>query len=355
MLSAGCGLEDTLRERCVIPLELRGLLRLVAMSNDYLMELIEASDLAGLVAFVKRTCDAADWDGLVEIRDQCHEAVERGKQLWGVAHYVDYRTARDAPASYLSDALSGAGRASTVGPLWEVAASVKTWDEMRDHLPEGRVAALAGYERALRGDVPTDDIDPILDVPLETFAWEPPYELATYGEARVDVPYPDVPAMEWAELPEVGTEVLNDDAAVEALTDLVQPWWDTSNGKVEANVVEGSAYGAIRAFGPRRVRIAEVTPRKALAVMTWTAASGGAHGKRRGTPVGRSLAWWTMACLAGLEDAPHMDPTEIGEAMSELKFYVWDPGDAAGGWAFHMAIEDPGDGLAWAVTAVDAV
>ena len=98
----------------------------MAMSNDYLMELIETSDLAGLVAYVKRTCDAADWDGLVEIRDQCHEAVERGKQLWGVAHYVDYRTARDAPASYLSDALSGAGRASTVGPLWEVAASVKT-------------------------------------------------------------------------------------------------------------------------------------------------------------------------------------------------------------------------------------
>ncbi|MCH7669978.1 MAG: hypothetical protein IIC71_12375 [Acidobacteria bacterium] len=324
------------------------------MANEYLMELIEGSDLAGLLVFVKRTCDAQDWDGLVEIRDQCRDAVDRGKQLWGVAHYVDYRTARDAPASYLSDALSGDGRSSAIGPLWEVAASVKNWDEMREHLPEGQVAALAAYERALRGDVPGDAVDLMLDIPLERLAWEPSYEVATYGESRVDVPYPEIPIMEWVELPDA-IEVLDDDAATEALTDLVQPWWDTSNGKVEANVVEGSALEAIKAFGPRRVRIVRVTPQQALSVMVWTAASGGAHGKRRGTPVGRSLAWWAMVCLAGLDDAPHMDPDEIGEAIADLNFYVWDAGDATGGWSFHMAIEDPADGLAWAVTAVDAV
>ena len=36
--------------------------------------------------------------------------------------------------------------------------------------------------------------------------------------------------------------------------------------------------------------------------MAWTAASGGAHGRRRGMAAGRFSAWWTAAALTGLLD-----------------------------------------------------
>ncbi len=38
----------------------------------------------------------------------------------------------------------------------------------------------------------------------------------------------------------------------------------------------------------------------------------------------------------------------------ERRFFKWERGDQVGGWHFHLAVEDPADGLSWAVTAVDA-
>ncbi len=88
--------------------------------------------------------------------------------------------------------------------------------------------------------------------------------------------------------------------------------------------------------------------------MAWAGASGGAHGRRRGTPVGRALAWWTLACLLGLDEDWPVAGEELGAAGAELRWLRWDPGDAAGGWGLHLAIEDPVDEMAWAVSAVDA-
>ncbi len=66
---------------------------------DDLRTLIEGSDLNGLVRRIDGLVAAREWDGLVELRDACIEAVERGKQLWGVAQFTEYRLALDAPAT----------------------------------------------------------------------------------------------------------------------------------------------------------------------------------------------------------------------------------------------------------------
>ena len=68
------------------------------MDKERLRDLVESTDLDGLVRFVDIVVDQRDWDGLVAVRDRCREAVERGKQLWGVADFVEYRLALDAPA-----------------------------------------------------------------------------------------------------------------------------------------------------------------------------------------------------------------------------------------------------------------
>ena len=124
-----------------------------------------------------------------------------------------------------------------------------------------------------------------------------------------------------------------------------------SSGHADVVQVEGDALAAIRAIGPRRARVADVTLGEALAAMAWTGSSGGAYGSRRGTPIGRSLAWWVLATLLGYDEMPD-DPSDLEEA-AELRWVVWDPGDAVGGWALHLAIEDPQDGVAWAISAVD--
>lgn len=316
--------------------------------------LIEGSDLKGLLRAVDELVDAGDWDGLVTLRDRCNEAVERGKQLWGIAQFVEYRLALDAPAEYAGRVVrEGAGRYA-LGPLWEVAASTHTWAELDPHLTDLRHRAFAAHERAIRGEDVTDaDIDPmIVEVPLRLAAWEPTYPVAAYRSDRASFPERDLPEMDWVDLPEAAEPVEDDDAA-EALLDLARVWIEQSSGRGEARAVAGSAPSAIRALGPKRVRLAEIGLDDAMARMTWVGAGGGAYGRRRGSPAGRAGAWWALACALGLNVEWPIGADELGKEGASLRWFAWDPGDRVGGWNFHLAVEDPVDGLAWSVSAVD--
>src|SRR5205085_1702808 len=80
-----------------------------------------------------------------------------------------------------------------------------------------------------------------------------------------------------------------------ALLDLVAAWTAESNGRAEVAAVHGDATAAIAALGPPRARMAPLPPADALAHMAWAAASGGAHGRRRGMASGRFATWWAVA------------------------------------------------------------
>ncbi|MDJ0924994.1 MAG: hypothetical protein QNJ77_10570 [Acidimicrobiia bacterium] len=317
-------------------------------------ELIEASDLDGLIRRIDGICAARQWDDLVELRDRCLEAVTRGKQLWGVAQFAEYRLALDAPAEFAGRVVrEGAGRFA-LGPLWEVAASTHTWEELSTHIADERLRTLVAHERVLRGEtISASVVDPyVLELPIELQEWEPVYGVAAYRSDRADFPERELPALDWIELAEPQPRRHEDDA-LEALLGLTQPWTEQSNGRSDGVAVEGSAYAAIRTLGPHRVRATEIDFQSAVALMAWTGASGGAYGRRRGSPVGRMLAWWAVAALLGLDNVD--EPAVLGEEGPALRWVLWDPGDQIGGWAFHLAVEDPDDGLAWAVSAVDAV
>jgi len=319
-----------------------------------LRALIEGSDLNGLVRRIDGLVAGREWDGLVELRDACIEAVDRGKQLWGVAQFTEYRLALDAPAAHAGQVIKeGAGRFA-LGPLWEVAASTHSWPELEREVADERLRTLVAHERALRGEsIPAADVDGhVLEVPIVVQSWEPAYTLAAYRSDRADFPERDLPDLAWCDLPAAVAREPEDDA-IEALLALTEPWTTQSNGRAEAVVVAGTAEEAIRTLGPHRVRAVEIELADALALMAWTGASGGAYGRRRGSPVGRMLAWWALAGLLGLEDIDN--PDLLGDEAAGLRWLLWDPGDQIGGWGFYLAVEDRDDGLAWAVSASDAV
>ena len=316
-------------------------------------ELIEGNDVDGLLRAVDGLCESRDWDALVDLRDRCREAVSRGKQLWGVAYFAEYRMALEAPGPVAGSVVREGAARYSFGPVWEVAASTHSWQELSPHVPPGPYRVLAAHERAIRGDdVPDREADPrVVDLPLQRMPWEPEYDVAVYRSDGLAVPDAASPAMAWLELPD-SFSAEDDPEAVDALFQLVRPWVEESDGRWSAAVVAGNAAAAIRAVGPKRVRLVQIPPSEALRFMAWTGASGGAFGRRRGTPVGRHDAWWAASVLAGM-DWP-VDPNALGRAIDELQWYRWDPGDATGGWHFHLAVEDPDHDLAWAVSAVDS-
>ncbi|MCL1599371.1 MAG: hypothetical protein M3094_09320, partial [Actinomycetia bacterium] len=173
--------------------------------SDTLTPLIEASDLAGLTKHVDGVCARRDWDELISVRDRCEEAVKRGKQVWAIAQFAEYRLALEAPphlaASMLSD---GKGRFA-LGPLWEVAASTHTWAELREHIEVPTVRAMTAHERSIRGDaVDESEIDHrVLGVPVSIQGWEPKYPVADYRSDRAAFPDDifDID-MEWIDLPD---------------------------------------------------------------------------------------------------------------------------------------------------------
>lgn len=323
------------------------------MDSAHLAELIEASDLDGLVRFIDGVCTSRDWEGLVTVRDRCLEAVTRGKQLWGVAEFANYRLALEAPPELAGTVvIDGAGRAS-LGPLWEVAASTHTYAELAPHIASDVQRVLVAHERSLRGEVIDESRGDrkVIDVPVAVQPWEPEYPAAVYRSDRADFPEMELPVPQWQELGEPG-RVIDDDESCEALLELVRPWTDESDGRAEAIAVEGGAGAAIAALGPRRARLVRLDGSTALGVMTWSAASGGAYGRRRGNAVGRSLAWHAVATLAEIPWPASSD--DVATALRSMTWWRWDPGDQVGGWALYLAVELPSEGLAWAVSAVDS-
>lgn len=314
---------------------------------------IEGSDTDELVRIVDGHASARSWDALVALRARCDEAVTRGKQLWGISEYVRYRLALDAPASWAGPAVTEGPTRFTLGPLPEVVASTKAWDELDSHLEPGPERSMTAQERVLRGeDLRDARVDPMtVELPLSLQPWEPGYRLAEYRPDRVEAPSPSPTAVRLGELGPPG-DVVDDIEGCRALLAVVEHWVEGSNGRSQAVCVEGSAAGAVSALGVARGGIAPVTPAVALEWVAWAAADGGAYGRRRGAAAGRFTAWWVAHELAGLEWP--VDPDALGSAIDELRWYLWSDGSADTGWTLQLAVESPAENLAWALTAADA-
>ncbi|HJW62743.1 MAG TPA: hypothetical protein VJ849_04535, partial [Actinomycetes bacterium] len=56
--------------------------------------------------------------GLVDLRHRLEEAVERGRPLWPVTTYVEYRMALDGPAAEAASVLRPGAARFALGPFW---------------------------------------------------------------------------------------------------------------------------------------------------------------------------------------------------------------------------------------------
>ena len=320
-----------------------------------LAEVIERGDLDELVRVVDGLCASREWDRLVELRDRCVQAIDRGRQLWPVAAHAEYRLALEAPGPWAAQVLvEGAGRFAP-GPLAEVAASTHTWADLAPHVLPGPPAVVAAHERVVRGEDLTGESLPgpaVLDLPQRLADWEPDYLLAHYRADGADFPGPSPPTLAAVDVPAPAPDGARDPAAA-ALVDAVRSWTEGSEGRAESIAVRGDALGAIAALGRDRVRVAELDASAAVRTLAWAGASGGAHARRPGGAAGRFAAWWAVAALTGLLERWPVDPEELGDALARLRWYEWDSGGTATGWRLHLAIEDPSSTRAWAVAAVD--
>jgi hypothetical protein len=250
--------------------------------------------------------------------------------------------------------VEGAGR-FTLGPIPEVAAQHHTWAELAPYAPPGPAASLCAHERVLRGEDLTDATvePPVLDVPLVRCSWEPDYALAQYRPDRATFPPPEPPTFGGELVLPAGPTRRDDPRACHALIDLADGWTTGSNGVVRATAVEGDHTHAIGALGVARVRIATLDGAGGLARMAWTAASGGAFGRRRGAATGRLDAWVAAAAVAGIDEWP-IRPAALGDSLDRLRWYGFEDLDAApSGWSLRLAIEDPARRRSWAVVATD--
>ena len=323
-------------------------------------ELIEVADLDALTDRTDALCFDHAWAGVVDLRDRCRAALERGKQLWPAAAYAEYRLALDAPAPVAASVVDSGADRFTVGPFPEILASTHTFAQLGPHLARSPAAAVTAQECVVRGeDLRADPfavaLPDVLGLPLALQAWEPSYPLASYEQSKGLFPPPPLPVMTAVAMPLEAARRVREPVAVEALVDLAQMWVTASNGRSQAAAVEGRAADAIAALVPPAIRIAAITGAEAMAWMAWAGASGGANGRRRGMAAGRHAAWWALAAIGGLAEleGDAATPDELGEALADLRWFLWDDGAPAPGWALRLAVEDAHDGLAWAVSATD--
>jgi hypothetical protein len=332
----------------------------VAQSGDPtspIDELIHRADLDGLVRMVDALCAARDWPQLSTLRDRARSAVLTGRQVWPVATLAEYRLALWAPPEWAATVLDEESGRFSIGPLTEVVARHHTFASLAAHLTPGPRLGFIAHERVLRGEqIDATGLLDVLEIPYELQPWEPAYCLAEYTDDGIDAPPPEVPDLHAFRPLIVRDPVprIDDDTVTLAVRQLVEPWTASSDGHAEVACVEGDADDAVAALGVPTARLAPLTADQAMAWLAWAGASGGAHGRRRGGALGRFGAWWLAAALGDATDDWPIPPDELGRMIAGLRWWWWDAAEPRGGWELQIAVDDPAEGYAWAISARDA-
>jgi resuscitation-promoting factor RpfA len=331
-----------------------------AGGSDRLDTLIQRADLDALVRLVDDCTAAGDWRLLREVRDRCRAAVATGRQLWPAATLAEYRLALVAPPEWAAPMISDEAGLFTIGPLSEVIAQHHSWAQLHPLLPATPGAAVVAHERVVRGEridpATVAELPNVFDLPYELAPWEPAYALATYGDDGVEAPSPSAPNADAVHrAASVVAERVDDDGSELAFRQLVDTWTASSNGRAEMSCVEGSMDEAVAALGVPAWTSRSMTLAQSVAWLAWAGASGGAHGRRRGTALGRFGALWLLAAVLDLTDEWPLPLDRLGAEAAALRWSWWDAGEPQHGWRLHLAVEDRAAGHAWAFIAIDAL
>ena len=307
-------------------------------------DLLHLGDVDALVREVDDRCAREDHAGVKEVLEGCREAtLETGRQLWGPAQYAAYRLALEAPAPLAAEVVEPGAARFALGPLTEVVAQRHTFGELAPFL-DGPVRAPVAQERILRGeDLSTDpraDLDDV-GLPGRLQPWEPDYPVPSYRPTERLEPGPPPPDAPFREVEVDAGRPRALPALAAALSDLVAPWQEHSEGAVEVATVAGGPAQAVAALVGGTCRMARLTLPEVMAQLAWAGASGGAYGRRRGGAAGRAGAWWVAHAAGGLGFPA--EPDEIEYHLEELEWFLFEDG-AEGATEGEDAGRGPGDG-----------
>jgi len=288
-----------------------------------------------------------EWRGVVEVRDELARRAKltaraiQGMCRFGASVFSD-ALASSAPASY---AVKGLTRRPSTWHLKQLAAS-RTWAELEPFLDDQRVRRVIAHERVARGEdlcklglntkrgelafalqpwEPTSYLDPVDD---DGEAWCLSPELSFEHHDRLPPPGLEQPP----------------DKVCDAL-DRLWAGWD-AGGSVR---VRGGALEAIAALDYVDAEVAQLSLAEALS----TIARNGVRNRGGLLAYGRQAALTLLAALAG-RPLKRATPQELAVAGARVRWYSYQAEREEYEWIlgdFQLAIEDPSQGIAWAVWA----
>lgn len=317
--------------------------------------LVDRADLDEIVREIDNLCANREWKVLAALRDKAAAAVKTGRQTWPCATLANYRLALHAPADVAAASLQHPTSTFSIGPLTEVIAQNHTWSELDPHIDEPPLRGFVAYERALRGETIGDSIAlrAILDIPVDPAAWEPAYEVAVYDDNGVSAPTPQLNLAPSSIVRCVDAPTDDDPDIEAAVRSIFEAWTTQSNGRVSFAAVSGGVEASLGALGLSSARVTPLEPSQVLSLVAWAAASGGAHGRRRGCAQGRFSAWWFATAMADALDEWPLPPGTMRAEMEELQWFSWSTDEPTLGWQLQLAIWDPFNDMSWAFTARD--
>lgn len=328
--------------------------------GDRASSALALGDVDELCAVIDGLALEGAWDEVVELRDACRAALQRGVQAWPAAAWAEYRMALDGPGRYAAMVLDSTAERFALGPFSEVAASTHSWDDLAQYLSATPGAAAFAQERVLRGDdlraeQLVSDLVRLTDLPWVRCDWEVAYDGPVFSLTKVDDPSPRRPDTTAASpvVADPGSQLVRDRAA-DALLDLVEGWRGVKDRLPRAGSIDGDGAQAGAALTSGPVRWVPLDASEAQRWVVWTAATDGSARRRRGGAAGRASLWWTLQCLGGLEAEDDVHRDELGEIAANLRWGWFDPVVVADrGWLLRISADDVDDGFAWAVDAQD--
>ena len=235
------------------------------MSAGDSAELVERGDLDDLTRRVDRLCHEERWDDLVDLRQRCRAALQRGRQLWPVASYIEFRLALDAPGPWAAAcprARRGAFRARAAArgggvhsPLGGVGSPPEPVSR-RGHGGPRTGGPRRGPERRGVGRIPPRRARPAAR-PAGVGAGLCPRRVRARSTPRPGAGRRPLAAA-GADPPAAGRPATEDPDSISALTELASAWVGESNGRATSVAVHGTARAAVCALGAPSPRLAEI-------------------------------------------------------------------------------------------------
>ncbi|WP_250031035.1 hypothetical protein [Paractinoplanes maris] len=290
--------------------------------------------------------DAGRWADLLDLAADDRATPEADRRE--VAHIVALEA--PPPIAVAAAELFPADDNRHPGPLWEVVAH-RPWRELDGNFTDPLIRQLAAQTRVLRGEdlrgVAVSPIPPLNLQSWEAAHWNAGWDMPEYGRTGSSAgslwSFPDE-TLAAEPLPAIGAERVDHSALpiLGSLSSAAEVYAFRGTARAAAATLAASRDGCLAAAVPLAV---------AYPHLVHLAAGIGAYECPSGQATGRIAVWRALTAMAGLP--ANSEPRLITAFVERLRCVGWrHPAEPL--WHLRLAVEDPEQGVSWALTADDS-